>query len=69
VDIVNEQGVIKATAKMNVIAEAEVEGYYRELKGKIARWVQLELEREQGYWRVLDIADRDPQHEFMRSND
>jgi hypothetical protein len=69
VEIANEGEDITAIARMNVVAEASAEGQYREFKGKAARWIQLKMIREQGYWQVIDLEERDAQHEFIWTRD
>lgn len=67
VDVVRENGIVKAKLRMNVVVQGNVEGYYREMKGRVVRWVNLTLERFDGRWYVMDIEDREPQHEFVWS--
>jgi hypothetical protein len=56
-----------AFVRMNVIAEAESKGGSAAgVRGKLAAWVQLELEQMGGKWRVVDCERQGPQHEFLR---
>jgi hypothetical protein len=36
------------------------------MHGKLAAWLQLELEQWEGKWRVVDCERNGPQHEFLR---
>jgi hypothetical protein len=56
-----------AFVRMNVIAEAESKtGSAGGMHGKLAAWLQLELEQWEGKWRVVDCERNGPQHEFLR---
>lgn len=53
-----------AFIRMNAFVEAESGG----LSGKAPRWVGLTLEKRGQDWLILDLEDRDPQHEFVNSD-
>ncbi|MFN7449460.1 MAG: hypothetical protein ACK56W_11060 [Pirellula sp.] len=56
-----------AFVRMNVIADAESKGGSTAgVRGKLAAWIQLELEQMDGKWRVVDCERKGPQHEFLR---
>lgn len=64
----SEAGARKvAFVRMNVIAEAESKtGSAQGVRGKLAAWLQLELEQIDGKWCVVDCERNGPQHEFLR---
>jgi Cu/Ag efflux protein CusF len=64
VEVVTKYGLPRATAQMNVV----VDGTFREIAGKTARWISLTLEKVNGKWLVLEMEEREPQHEFMNSD-
>jgi hypothetical protein len=65
IEVARNREAPQAIVKMNVVAEATMGGQYADFKGKLARWVQLKLEKVNDHWLVLDLDEREPQHEFM----
>ena len=63
--ITKKLGSKRARIRMNVIAAGSLHG----LDGKVPRWVGLTLEKVDDKWLVVDVEDRDPQYEFLNSNE
>ncbi len=53
-----------AYVRMNVFIEAESSG----MSGKVPRWVGLTIEKKGKEWLIVDLEDREAQHEFMNSS-
>ena len=65
VEIQSNRFNAKANVRMNVFVEADIQNY----PVKAPRWIGLSLQKIEGKWLLTDFEDREPQHEFMGSDD